>query len=115
MATIYIHNEYWDGRTGREIVLAAARAASFYIVDETVHVYTPDMLNYSDDQCEASIWWSVRVKDGFDIFDVVDAIRSVKIRVKDAGNISDEFARCTIDELWAETQRIFDEQYADYD
>lgn len=104
MATIFIHNEYWDHRTGREIVLQAAKAAERCYTPESVHIYTPSALDTRGDEWgECSIWWSVHIPDSTYmtglLYEITDAIRSAGIRVKDAGILEDEYARCSFDAL----------------
>lgn len=106
MATIFIHNEYWDNRTGRDIVMQAAKAAHGLYTPESIHVYTPNILTERGDEWgECSIWWSVNIPTSDDstmtntMYAIVDAIRDAGIRVKDAGVMTDEYARCSFDTL----------------
>lgn len=106
MATIFIHNEYWDERTGREIVMQAAKAADGLYTPESIHVYTPASLDARGDEWgECSIWWSVNIPtsdyctERDTMYAIVDAIRDARIRVKDAGVTTDEYARCDFDTL----------------
>lgn len=101
MATIIIHNEYWDERTGRDILMQAAKAADGLYTPESIHVYTPSVLDARGDEWgECSIWWSVNIPNSDDytmnntMYAIVDAIRDAGIRVKDAGVMDDEYARC---------------------
>lgn len=108
MATIIIHNEYWDERTGRDILMQAAKAADGLYTPESIHVYNPNILTERGDEWgECSIWWSVNIPTSDEstmrntMYAIVDAIRDAGIRVKDAGILPDEYARCDYDTMSA--------------
>ena len=113
--TAYIHIEWWNHMTGKEVLMAALKACDYLIIPEAIHVYNPTMLDENGaDWGEADLWFSVQVKAPYEMHDVVDAIRNEGIRVKTAGIIDREFARVTMSELFAEQDRLFREAYPDY-
>lgn len=108
MTTIFIHNEFWDDRTGSDILAEAIKAAGELIDPSTVHVYTPSALTArGSDWGEVELWWSVTMNDASTVGFVAEAIRRAYIRVKTAGVISSNFATCDYDTLWAEIDRMW--------
>jgi hypothetical protein len=113
--TIYIHIEWWTDLTGREILINAVKGCSPYIMPEAVHVYNPNALNERGaDWGECDLWFSCITKAPYELYDVVDAIRNAGIRVKEAGIVGNEFARASMDDLYAEMDRLFREAYPEY-
>jgi hypothetical protein len=109
MTTVYIHNEFWDERTGRDILLQAAKAAAHLIVNESIHVYTPSIMDETGASWgEADLWWSATLIDGATHTDVYQAIKyNAHIRVKEAGIVPDEYALCDARTLWDHLNATF--------
>lgn len=92
--------EYWDARTGREILLAALKGAEPFVVAESVNVYNREALTYRGDECgEVSLFFSVMLTPGATHHDVWTAIREgAKIRCKTIAEVPADVARMTGDE-----------------
>lgn len=80
--------------------MQAAKAADGLYTPESVHIYTPSVLDARGDEWgECSVWWSIHIPDSTymvgTMYDIVDAIKDAGIRVKDAGILEDEYARCS--------------------
>jgi hypothetical protein len=103
---ILIHIEWWDSRTGNDLALEVARTLvdAGMMVAETMHIYTPDVL---EDRAaawgESSLWLSVRSLVHFRI--IKDALRD-SMRIKMIGPVPEVLAR-------ADRQAFFDWLYAD--
>lgn len=113
--TIYIHIEWWNQQTGREVLMDALKGCGNLIIPEAIHVYNPNVLNERGaDWGECSVWFSCITKYPYEMYDVVDAIRNEGIRVKEAGIIGNEFARVSMNDLYDEMNRLFREAYPEY-
>jgi hypothetical protein len=95
--------EYWDGRTGREILLAALTAAEPFVVAESVNLYNREALNHRGDECgEVSLYFAIMLAPGAETEDVWFAIREgARIRCKALSPIPAHVARMSGEEYLA--------------
>jgi len=116
METMYAEIEYWDERTGREILLAALMAAGPLVVAESVHVYDPTVLTARGcDEGEVSLWFSIGLTPGCTTHDFFTTVRNAQIRVKEAGPVPAEFARCSSDEFWGWMRSEYERMEAEWE
>lgn len=77
--------EWWDGRTGQQVLLEALRTGEFA---DGCHVYTPEALTaIGTHQCEWEIWFSVALNNKEHLMEAFHAIRNSGTRVKMAGGL----------------------------
>ena len=84
-----IHIEWWNDQTGQDVLFGALRTLPN--IDGCV-VHTPDVLDFNPGGCggEVDLWFTIPTPDGFDLRQVVDAIRAGGFRVKQAEMHSDD-------------------------
>jgi len=106
---IILHLEWWDHRTGREVLLQAMRAARPYVHEEGVHVYHPSWLDVTGvDAGEAELWFTATLADDRIVTPrfikeliVNSAEAGTHTRVKMIGPIAADIAHGTLEEFWA--------------
>lgn len=85
MHTAIIHLEWWDDRTGRELLMEALRAARHWHIPETGIPLEPQVLDYvGSDWGEMDLWFTVQLEHPNAFRNFVEAVRMVPIRVKTA-------------------------------
>lgn len=102
---MFVHQEWYDHRDGRQIVGAAVHAAAEMICPEAVWlIHDPKFSNPLDhvgeDFGEAEMWWCVPIKDVADWHLVIDRIRAEGLRVKTAGLMPDDMMAPTHDQFF---------------
>lgn len=86
-STIYglFQLEWWDGRTGQQVLLEALRTGEFA---DGCHVYTPEALTeIGTNALEWEIWFSVALNNKEHLMEAFHAIRNSGTRVKIAGGL----------------------------
>lgn len=102
MDAMYAELEFWDERTGGEILLGALKAAEPFVIAESIHVFTPSVLKARGvDEGECSLWLSVALAPGATPSDFFTSVRAAGIRVKEAGFVPAEVARAEAEGFWA--------------
>ena len=97
----FYHIEWWDGRTGQQVLFDALRATGSI---DGCHVYNPSALSVTgDDMGEMDLFFSIPTASDDTFMECVRAIREAGMRVKTAMYLGDrrDIATGSMDGLWA--------------
>jgi len=96
--------EWWDGRSGNELLLQVAKALDTMMVPETMRCLNPEALAYTPDgECEASLYFVVEAHGFCSTYTMKWVIvEGASVRVKTIGPLPPTLnpRTCTLDAVY---------------